>query len=390
MSYSETVARIAQLDPTTRRGGEWAWMAPAASTASNSFAATSATALTATSPFAGVLQGLVGSTTLSTSAVGAISAYGSGSDSDSIPFTSPLPHGKLSQAFGPTTETLEPSAKVGGVTYAHYHNGIDLAAPKGSAVRAAAAGTVIFAGKQSDGAVIVKIRHADGYVTLYGHLDPSLDVKVGDQVAGGEKIGEVGMTGVTTGPHLHFGLYTPGGTAIDPSTSLASGSLPGQAVPAVLLGPNPEDPNNMIHTSGPAAVARFDAVASKIPYAAEIRSAALKAGIDPLLLASLVKAESSFHASSKSGCGAMGLCQLMPRTATSMGVADPWNAQQNLNGGAKYLAKQLKGFGRVDMALAAYNAGPGAVGHLGAVPDSKKGYVAKILRTWANYEGFTS
>jgi soluble lytic murein transglycosylase-like protein len=73
-----------------------------------------------------------------------------------------------------------------------------------------------------------------------------------------------------------------------------------------------------------------------------------------------------------------------------MGVADPWNAQQNLNGGAKYLAKQLKGFGRVDMALAAYNAGPGAVGHLGAVPDSKKGYVAKILRTWANYEGFTS
>jgi soluble lytic murein transglycosylase-like protein len=198
------------------------------------------------------------------------------------------------------------------------------------------------------------------------------------------------MTGVTTGPHLHFGLYTPGGTAIDPSPSLSLGSLPSQAVPAVLMGPNPEDPNKMIHTSGPAAVARFDAVASKIPYAAEIRSAALKAGIDPLLLASLVKAESNFHVGSKSGCGAEGLCQLMPRIATAMGVADPWNAQQNLNGGAKYLAKQLKGFSRVDMALAAYNAGPGAVGHLGAVPDSKKGYVAKILKTWANYEGFTS
>ena len=387
MSYSETVARISQLDPTMRRGGEWASLARSASTAS-SFAAASATALTSTSPFAGVLQGLVGGTTSTAPVGGAISAYGSGSDS--IPFTSPLSHGKLSQAFGPTTETLEPSAKVNGVTYAHYHNGIDLAAPKGSAVRAAAAGTVIFAGKQSDGAVIVKIRHADGYVTLYGHLDPSLDVKVGDQVAGGEKIGEVGMTGVTTGPHLHFGLYTPGGTAIDPSASLASGSLPGQAVPAVLLGPNPEDPNNMIHTSGPAAVARFDAVASKIPYAAEIRSAALKAGIDPLLLASLVKAESNFHVGSHSGAGAIGLCQLMPRIATAMGVADPWNAQQNLNGGAKYLAKQLKGFSRVDMALAAYNAGPGAVGSLGAVPDSKKGYVAKILKTWANYEGFTS
>jgi soluble lytic murein transglycosylase-like protein len=67
-------------------------------------------------------------------------------------------------------------------------------------------------------------------------------------------------------------------------------------------------------------------------------------------------------------------------------VTDPLNAQENLNGGAKYLAKQLRNFNRVDKALAAYCAGPGAVHRLGAVPDSKKGYVEKILRTWSSYQ----
>ena len=103
---------------------------------------------------------------------------------------------------------MEPPATVDGVNYAHYHTGIDLAAKMGTPILAAADGTVTSAGRESDGAVIVKIRHDDGYMTLYGHLNPGLDVKVGDKVIRGQEIGTEGDTGKTTGPHLHFALYT--------------------------------------------------------------------------------------------------------------------------------------------------------------------------------------
>jgi hypothetical protein len=270
---------------------------------------------------------------------------------------------------------------VNGVTYAHYHNGIDLAAPLGSPVYAAASGTVTIAGKESDGAIIVKIRHDDGYSTLYGHLDPSLSVAVGQRVEAGQVLGKIGMTGVTTGPHLHFGLYNAAGTAVDPSPYLSSGYLPD---PATLMSPTGVD-GGLAQMSGSQVLARFDANASKVPYAAEIRSAAVANGIDPALLAGLVFAESSFNPKSYSSCGASGLTQLMPDTARGLGVTDIWDVQQNLNGGAKYIATQMKNFGRVDLALAAYNAGPGAIAKLGVVPDSKRYYVDRILNRWQMY-----
>jgi Peptidase family M23/Transglycosylase SLT domain len=389
MSYADCAARISQLDTLVRGGSQdWAtgssslWgtggLVASSATSGNTGAATQA--LDGNSPFSNVLMGLTGSNVYVTAA--GLAAHPAVSSSNTS-FYSPLPGGRLTQAFGSTSETLEPMAKVGGVSYAHYHNGIDLAAHLGTAVHAAAAGTVIFAGKQSGGAVVVKIRHDDGYVTMYGHLDPSLPVKVGERVTAGETIGQVGMTGVTTGPHLHFSLFTSGGTAIDPEPSLKAGHLPD---PATLMGPSASDPAVLTQESGSAALARFDAVSSRIPYAAQIRSAAIANGVDPLLLTGLVKAESSFHVNSVSSCGAEGLTQLMPKTAASLGVAKPFDALQNLTGGAKYLAKQLKRFGRVDLALAAYNAGAGAVGRLGAVPDSKKYYVSKILNTWSSYQ----
>ena len=389
MSYADCIARISQLD-TLVSGSSQDWSTGASSLwgvgGLVGSAATSATSDTTTqaidgnSPFSDVLMGLTGSNVYVTSA--GLAAHPAVSTSN-MTFSSPLSGGRLTQSFGPTSETLEPSAKINGVTYAHYHNGIDLAARLGTAVHAAADGTVIFAGTQSSGAVVVKIRHDDGHVTMYGHLNADLPVKVGERVTAGEKIGEVGMTGHTTGPHLHFSLFTSGGTAIDPSPWLKVGHLPD---PATLMGPSASDPSVMTQESGSAALARFDAVSSRIPYAAQIRSAAIAAGIDPLLLTGLVKAESSFHVNSVSSCGAEGLTQLMPKTAASLGVANPFDALQNLTGGAKYLAKQLKRFGRVDLALAAYNAGAGAVGRLGAVPDSKKYYVSKILKTWSSYQ----
>src|SRR5581483_10329814 len=95
-------------------------------------------------------------------------------------------------------------------------------------------------------------------------------------------------------------------------------------------------------------------------FAGAIEQAANAAGIDPRLLAAVAWTESGFNPGAVSGTGAVGLTQLMPATAAGLGVdaADPY---QNLLGGARYLAGQLQRFGRVDHALAAYNAGPTAV-----------------------------
>lgn len=82
-----------------------------------------------------------------------------------------------------------------------------------------------------------------------------------------------------------------------------------------------------------------------------------------------------------SGRGATGLMQLLPSTAKSMGVTNIWDPAQNIEGGAKYFAMQLKRFGRVELALAAYNAGPNAVALYGGIPPfgETQRYVKGIL-----------
>ena len=99
-----------------------------------------------------------------------------------------------------------------------------------------------------------------------------------------------------------------------------------------------------------------------VPFGAEITAAAKKHGIDPALLAGLVKQESGFNPNAGSPAGARGLTQLMPGTAAGLGVSNVLDPAQSLDGGAKYLRQQLDAFGGdVTRALAAYNAGPGAV-----------------------------
>lgn len=117
-----------------------------------------------------------------------------------------------------------------------------------------------------------------------------------------------------------------------------------------------------------------------LPWASDIESAATEAGVDPMLLAAVMEQESRGNASAKSPKGAIGLMQLMPGTAAELGV-DPNDPKQNIRGGAIYLAKQLARYdGDVDKALAAYNAGPGAVDKAGGVPNfaETRDYVAKI------------
>ena len=103
------------------------------------------------------------------------------------------------------------------------------------------------------------------------------------------------------------------------------------------------------------------------PYLNMARSAAAKHGIPEDLFLRLIQQESGWNANARSHKGALGLAQLMPATARGLGV-DPYDIAQNLDGGARYLRTQYETFGTWRLALAAYNAGPGAVQKYGGVP----------------------
>ncbi len=115
------------------------------------------------------------------------------------------------------------------------------------------------------------------------------------------------------------------------------------------------------------------------PYLDMARAAARRHGVPEDLFLRLVQQESGFKTTARSHKGALGLAQLMPATARTLGV-NPHDPYENLDGGAKYLAQQYRTFKSWRLALAAYNAGPGAVKKYGGVPPYKetKNYVRKI------------
>lgn len=128
-------------------------------------------------------------------------------------------------------------------------------------------------------------------------------------------------------------------------------------------------------------------------FGSEIESAARRSGIDPALILSVVMEESGGDPGARSPRGALGLMQLMPGTAQDLGVKDRADAAQNLEGGSRYLAEMLGKFaGKLEVALAAYNAGPGTVDRLGGrIPDypETRRYVKNVMARYKNLGGGT-
>jgi murein DD-endopeptidase MepM/ murein hydrolase activator NlpD len=116
----------------------------------------------------------------------------------------PIEQGRMTSLFGPR--------------HGACHHGIDIAAPRGTAVRAADAGKVVFSGRQNGYGKVVIVRHPKGYDTLYAHLQ-RMYVKVNQKVRRGQRIAKVGSSGRSTGPHLHFEVRE-NSKALDPMSFL--------------------------------------------------------------------------------------------------------------------------------------------------------------------------
>jgi len=123
----------------------------------------------------------------------------------------------------------------------------------------------------------------------------------------------------------------------------------------------------------------------RVAYFAAMSAIACETGLPESLLDAVIAQESGYKAWALSGAGAMGMMQVMPGTARNLELRNPWDALANMRAGARYLRQQLDRFGRVDLALAAYNAGPErrslALGSIPAIPETRN-YVKAITTNW--------
>lgn len=122
---------------------------------------------------------------------------------DRLPFSRPVGAARFSSAFGQRKDPINGRKS--------FHAGLDYAAPRGTAIYAAGAGEVVYSARQRGYGNLIKIRHAFGYETVYAHLNRR-QVKVGDKVERGDRIGDMGNTGRSTGTHLHYEIRVNGKT----------------------------------------------------------------------------------------------------------------------------------------------------------------------------------
>lgn len=140
-------------------------------------------------------------------------------------------------------------------------------------------------------------------------------------------------------------------------------------------------PNDLSYALRPVDTSDAQPAQLSSQYDEMISESARKNGVDANLVKAVVKAESGFRHDAVSPAGARGLMQLMPSTAAGLGVSDPLDPAQNIEAGTRYLKKQLDRFGSTELALAAYNAGPGNVIKHGGIPPftETRNYVSKVM-----------
>jgi soluble lytic murein transglycosylase-like protein len=147
----------------------------------------------------------------------------------------------------------------------------------------------------------------------------------------------------------------------------------GSSGSAVSTGSTKNQPRQADATAAGTSGGSFDSL---------INSIASEYNVDPRLVSAVVQTESNFDPNAESAAGAQGLMQLMPATASDLGVTNPLDPSQNLEGGVKYLRNMLDRYdGNVSLALAAYNAGPGSVSKYGGIPPyaETQAYVQRVL-----------
>jgi cell wall-associated NlpC family hydrolase len=179
-------------------------------------------------------------------------------------------------------------------------------------------------------------------------------------------------------------IITPGAVVPDGEPLTAAAGETVGAVPALtdlaVAGPTIDlhDP-----TGGPGSTGDWARSETERQLVSLFLQAGTDHGIDPTLLAAVAATESGFDPAAVSPAGAQGLMQFMPATARSMGV-DPWDAASAIDGAARYLRSGLDRFGSTELALASYNAGPGAVARYGGIPPYREtqNYVRKVLAAW--------
>jgi cell wall-associated NlpC family hydrolase len=155
-----------------------------------------------------------------------------------------------------------------------------------------------------------------------------------------------------------------------------------------IVGTEAAQNTNSVASVRPASLQNATSLAG-VPYADIFVRAGNRYGVSPKLLAAVAQVESGYDPRAVSRVGARGLMQLMPSTAKGLGVKDSFDPEQAIMGGAKLLAHNLKEFKSVPLALAAYNAGGGAVHRYGGIPPfaETQAYVPKVQKTLAALGG---